>query len=78
MDDLERMIRDGETTVREVVEQASLERLDYLLTMLKRHRPTAEICTALLERIARSPLDQFNQAKAIYFHHCVNGAAQTT
>ena len=55
MDDLERMIRDGETTVR----------------------PAAEICTALLERIARSPLDQFNQLKTIYFDHCVNGAAQT-
>ncbi len=73
MDDLERMIRDGETTVHEVVEQASLERLDNLLTMLKRHRPAAEICTALLERIAGSPLDQFSQLKAIYFHHCING-----
>jgi len=31
-----------------------------------------------MARIARAPLDQFSQLKAIYFHHCVNGAAQTT
>jgi hypothetical protein len=38
-----------------------LSRLNNLLTILKRHRPTAEICTAFQERITRSPLDQFNQ-----------------
>ncbi len=74
MDVLERMIRDGKVTASEIVERASLERLDDVLTMLKRHRPTAEIRTVLLERIARSPLDQFNQLKAIYFHHCIDGA----
>jgi 16S rRNA C1402 N4-methylase RsmH len=68
------MIRDGKVTASEVVERASLERLDDVLTILKRHRPTTEVCTALLERIARSPLDQFNRLKAVYFHHCINGA----
>src|SRR5262249_40762264 len=56
MDVLERMVRDGKITVYEVVQQASLDRLDQVLTMLKRHQPAADICTALLERIARAPL----------------------
>ncbi len=60
MDVLERMIRDGKVTASEVVEQASLERLDDVLTMLIRHLPRKEICDALLGRIARAPLDQFN------------------
>jgi hypothetical protein len=77
MDVLERMVRDGKITVYEVVQQASLERLDAVLTMLKRHQPVTDICTALLERIARAPLAQFGQLKTVYFHHCVSGAAQT-
>ena len=77
MDVLERMIRDGKIAVYEVVEQAPLDRLDDVVTLLRRHQPTTEVCTALLERIACAPLDQFNQLKTIYFHHCVNCAAQT-
>jgi len=76
MDVLERMVRDGKITVYEVVQQASLDRLDQVLTMLKRHQPAADICTALLERIARAPLHQFGQLKTVYFHHCVSDATQ--
>jgi hypothetical protein len=74
---LERLVRDGKITVYEVVEQTSLDRLNDVVTMLLRHQSSTEVCTALLDRIARSPLDQFNHLKAIYFHACVKEAAQT-
>ena len=77
MDVLERMVRDGRITVYEVVQRASLDRLEEVLAMLKRHQPVADICTALLERIARAPLHQFSQLKTLYFQHCVSGATQT-
>jgi hypothetical protein len=77
MDVLERMVRDGKITVYEVVQKASLDRLDEVLAMLKRHDPATDLCTALLARIARAPLDQFSQLKAIFLHHCASGTTQT-
>jgi len=74
---LERLVHDGKISVYEVVEQTSLDRLNDVVTMLLRHHSSTEVCTALRDRIARSPLAQFNRLKTIYFQACVKEAAQT-
>jgi hypothetical protein len=71
------MVRDRKITVEEVVRHASLDRLGDVVTVLMRYHSSQEVCSARLERIASSPLDQFNRLKAIYFDHCVGGAART-
>ena len=77
MEVLERLVHDGKISVYEVVEQTSLDRLNDVVTMLLRHHSSTEVCTALRDRIARSPLAQFNHLKAIYLRACFKVAART-
>jgi hypothetical protein len=74
---LERMVCDGKITVYEVVQKTSLDRLDEVVAMLRRHDSAGDLCAALLARIARAPLDQFNQLKGIFVRHCAAETAQT-
>ena len=67
MEVLERLVRDGKIAVYEVVQHTSLDRLNDVVTMLLRHQSSTAVCTALRDRIARSPLDQFNELKLSTF-----------
>ena len=67
---LERLLLAGKITTDDLLEQTPLQDLDVVLTLLKRHRPVGEVCTALLEEIATTPLSEFNALKLVYFRHC--------
>jgi hypothetical protein len=67
---LERMLLTGNVTMKDVLKQTPLHELEAVLTLLKRHRPVGEVCTALLEEIASAPLSEFNTLKLVYFRHC--------
>jgi hypothetical protein len=67
---LERILLAGNVPTHEILKQTPLQDLDVVLTLLKRHRPAGEVCTALLEEIATAPLSEFNGLKLVYFRHC--------
>ena len=69
---LERMIRSGKLSTSEVLGQTPVDRLEEAVELLKRHRPANDVCEALVERIAKAPLDDFNALKGVYFAHCVD------
>jgi len=69
---LERIIRSGKLSTSEVLGQTPVDRLEEAVELLKRHRPANDICEALVERIAKAPLDDFNALKGVYFAHCVD------
>ena len=66
----EKMVRAGKITSEEVHAHTPIDRLDETLTFFKRHREGKEVCRALIERIARAPLDDFGKLKDIYIKHC--------
>lgn len=67
---LERLLLAGKISTNDLLKQTPLQDLDVVLTLLKRHRPAGEVCTALLEEIASAPLSEFNALKLVYFRHC--------
>lgn len=69
---LERMIRTGKLSTVEVLQQTPVDRLEEAMAILSRHRAAKDICQALMERIAKAPLDDFNALKRLYFQHCVD------
>jgi len=69
---LERMIRSGKLSTTEVLGQTPVDQLEETVALLKRLRPANDICQALVERIAKAPLDDFNALKGVYFAHCVD------
>lgn len=71
---LERLVRGGRITAAEVLAQASVDSLDETVTMLRRHCAPKEVCAALVDRIAKAPLGDFEALKNVYFRHC--GAAR--
>ena len=54
---IERMVRARKTAMEELLMQAPIDGLDEVLTMLRRHRSTEEVCAALTERIAKAPIE---------------------
>jgi hypothetical protein len=66
---LEQMLSTGKVTSAEVLADAPLDALDEALTMLMRHRPAKEVCDALMERITRTPIEDLNALKGVYFKH---------
>jgi len=72
---LERMLLAGNITTNAVLKQTPLYDLDAVLTLLKRHRPIGEVCSAMLEQIATAPPYEFDALKLVYFRHC-NARAQ--
>ena len=68
---LERMIRSGKLSTTEVLGQTPVDRLEEAVVLLKRHRPYNDVCQALIDRIAKAPLDDFDALKGVYFAHCV-------
>jgi hypothetical protein len=67
---LQRVLKAGGLTAEEILRQTPADRIDEVMTMLKRHRPAEEVCRALYERIGKAPLEQFELLKAAYFKHC--------
>jgi hypothetical protein len=67
---LEHLLLAGKISTNDLLKQTRLQDLDVVLTLLKRHRPVGEVCTALLEEIATAPLTEFNALKLVYFRHC--------
>ena len=66
---LERLLCAGQIVVNDLVKQTPFEDLDEILMVLKRCRPVEEVCAGLMERIASSPLSEFNALKIMYFRH---------
>jgi hypothetical protein len=66
----ERLVRSGKITAGEVLAHASIDTLDEALTVLKRHCAGRDVCDALVARIAKAPLQDFEALKALYFRHC--------
>jgi 16S rRNA C1402 N4-methylase RsmH len=66
---LERMVHDKKITSAEILAQTPIEGLDAALTVLMRHRSAKEVCKALMERIAKTPLDEFGALRGVYFRH---------
>jgi hypothetical protein len=63
---------DDELPAVEILAGTPLDHLDDVVRELKARRSTAEIRAALVDRIARAPLTEFQILKAIYLTHCVN------
>jgi hypothetical protein len=54
----------------EILKRTPLNQLEEAVTELKKHRPIAEVRGAMVERIARAPLADFDTVKHIYLKHC--------
>ena len=49
--------------------EADFQDVEPLLLLLKRLRPIEEVSAALMERMAITPLSEFNALKVLYFRH---------
>jgi hypothetical protein len=65
---LENLLRSPKLTA-ELLKDTPLEDLDEMLAVLGRYRPLEEMRAALMERIAKAPLAEFNTLKVLYFRH---------
>ena len=54
----------------DVLAKVPVEQLDDAVRALKASRSVQEIRAAMVERIARAPLSEFQTLKAIYLTHC--------
>jgi 16S rRNA C1402 N4-methylase RsmH len=54
----------------EVLKRTPLDQLEETVEKLMKHRSSAEVRTAMVERIARVPLADFDTVKQIYLKHC--------
>ena len=63
---------DDELSAVELLSRAPLDQIDETIRGLKGRRSSDEIRKALVERIARAPLSDFQVLKSIYMTHCVD------
>lgn len=56
-------------SVRELVRTTPLDRLDETVKSLMKGRPAEEVRQAIVERMAQSPLSEFDTLKAVYLAH---------
>jgi 16S rRNA C1402 N4-methylase RsmH len=59
-----------EISAVELLKQTPLTRLEEMVKGLKKHRTAAEMRKAMVERIARAPLSEFEALKTIYLKYC--------
>lgn len=64
--------RDGALLAVELVQHTPLDQLEETVKALKAERSLAEVRRAMVERIARAPLADFDRLKHIYLKHCGN------
>jgi hypothetical protein len=74
MIEINKLLRDPQRTVIEILQQVPLEQLDEAVGLIKRHRPVAEVCRGLMTLIATAPLSEFEVLREIYRKHCGNQA----
>jgi len=65
---------DDELSAVELLAQAPIDRIDDAVRTLKERSSADEIRKALIERIARAPLSDFQALKTVYLTHCVDPA----
>jgi hypothetical protein len=58
----------------ELLTETPLDRLEETVIALKRDRSPEVARKAMVERIARAPLAEFEMLKLIYLRHCGNAA----
>ena len=63
---------DDELPAMELLARAPLDQLEDAVRALKARRSTAEIRAAMVDRIARAPLTEFEILKEIYLAHCAD------
>jgi hypothetical protein len=63
-------------TVRaaDLLTETALDRLEETVIVLKRERSPEVVRKAMVERIARAPLSEFETLKHIYLKHCGDAA----
>jgi 16S rRNA C1402 N4-methylase RsmH len=67
--DLRRNLEE-EVSAVDLLRQTPITRLEETVKALMEHRTAAEVRTALVERIARAPLAEFQAMKRIYLKYC--------
>jgi hypothetical protein len=67
---IEEMVRARKIAVDELLMQAPIDGLDEVLTMLRRHLSTEEVCAALTERAAKAPIEDLEALRNVYLKHC--------
>jgi len=68
---IKRLIEKRRAATIELLTEADFQDLEPLLLLLKRLRPIEEVSAALMERMAITPLSEFNALKGLYFRHFV-------
>ena len=61
---------DEQASAVELLKRTPLEQLEERVRELKELRPANEVRKAMVERIARAPLGDFETLKHIYLKHC--------
>jgi hypothetical protein len=62
--------RDAPSAAVDLLQLAPLEELEEVIKALKAEHTLAEVRQAMVERIARAPLADFDRLKHIYLKHC--------
>jgi hypothetical protein len=60
----------AQTSTAELVMGMPLDQLEAAVKDLQQCRPHAEVRQAIVERIARAPLEEFEVLKSIFLNHC--------
>jgi hypothetical protein len=68
---IKRLMEKRRVATIELLTEADFQDVEPLLLLLKRLRPIEEVSTALMERMAITPLSEFNALKGLYFRHFV-------
>ena len=61
---------DQQASAVELLKRTPLDQLEETVRALKKQRPLEEVRKAMVERIARAPLTEFETLKTIYLNHC--------
>ncbi|HSD43139.1 MAG TPA: hypothetical protein VLD36_14885 [Burkholderiales bacterium] len=61
---------DQQASAVELLKRTPLDQLEETVRALKKQRPLEEVRKAMVERIARAPLTEFETLKTIYLKHC--------
>jgi Tfp pilus assembly protein PilO len=61
---------DEQVSALELLKRTPLDQLEETVKALKKQRPAEEVRKAMVERIARAPLTEFETLKTIYLKHC--------
>jgi 16S rRNA C1402 N4-methylase RsmH len=65
---------DEQVSAVELLKRTPLSQLEETVRALKNRRAAGEVRKAMVERIARAPLSEFETLKTIYLKHCADAA----